>query len=322
LPSRKAAAAPSATAKESGNLVGADTRREAQQERREEPPRQLAVDRSRDETVVGLRQALGEEQPGLPEIPGGVDVDPGVASDAKNPRPTLLGEPPHAAGERAVALADACLEGRQDRRGAEEDPGVERVVLRELLPDRRDPLTVDRDLRRLLSVDEGAAIHPEVDGEHELALLEPLPEQAPQDRRIEDVVGHEQHEVPVQDVASGEERAGVSRLPGLVAQRADREVAPERELRQERLDARGPATRYHEELAQPSLRGGDDCALEERQAENRDERLEAASTSQAAAAAGGEDHAARRRRDLLSDRVVAAAIVTVARRPRRAPLSA
>jgi hypothetical protein len=51
------------------------------------------------------------------------------------------------------------------------------------------------------------------------------------------VIGHEQHEVLVEDVPSGEERPGVSALPGLVSDRRDLEVAPEPEPRDERFDA-------------------------------------------------------------------------------------
>jgi len=207
----------------------------------------------------------------------------------------LPGQPPHPAGERVVSLADADLEGRQDRRGAEEDAGVEGVVLPELLPDRRDPLAAHRHLRRVLDIDEGVVIHPEVDREHDLALLEVLPEQAPEDRRVEDVIGHEQHEVLVEDVPSGDERAGVSGLPGLVSDRRDLEVAPKPEPREERFDAGSLAAGHHEELAEPSLRGGDDRSFEKRQAEDREKRLEADASSQAAAAARGEDHAAHRR---------------------------
>jgi hypothetical protein len=144
--------------------------------------------------------------------------------------------------------------------------------------------------------------------QHDLALLEPLPEQAPEDRRVEDVVRNEQHEVPLYDAARGEERAGVSRLPGLVADRADREVPSQRELPQERLDARGVATRHGEEPAQPGLEGGDDCPLQERQAKNRDERLGTACKSQAATAARGEDHAASRRAHDLNGRVCVAGV--------------
>src|SRR6516162_2230361 len=82
-----------------------------------------------------LQKITRKDAFGVGESLGRIDVLPAPVADVKGPEFPLCGEPPHAIGERAVAVLPCGFESFKQRWTAQEHPGIEGVVADKIFSD-------------------------------------------------------------------------------------------------------------------------------------------------------------------------------------------
>ena len=114
----------------------------------------------------------------------------------RRPGPCRARPAPDPPGKRVVAAAETLLQRGEERRRAEEDPGVEGVVVGECLADVADRAALDPDLGHVVEVGGRVAVDARVDREDHLVVADRLGQQTRENPRVEKVVRHQQHEAP------------------------------------------------------------------------------------------------------------------------------
>ena len=162
---------------------------------------------ARHRAIGALTPGIAHQPPlGLAECLWGVHIEPGSSGHVDGPCPPVRCELAKTIGETVPALLCRPLEPIEQIRGAEHHPGITRIPRLELLRDGYDPAVMAAHARDVVQLEDASLVT--VRGEAHLARRRGAVKQGLRDRRIEEVVAHDQEERRIARAGPSGESAG------------------------------------------------------------------------------------------------------------------